>query len=104
LIAENAINEAASLRNITINETELDQMIDTQFNATGTTRGDLAAYIQKTYGWSFDDFKAHIARPALLTRYLTASFSVDHPNQPDALNQYMIERMARPDVVRYIVF
>ena len=104
LIAEDAINEAASLRNITIKDGELDQLIDSQFNASGTTRGDLEKYIQTNYGWTFDDFKMHIARPALLTRYLTASFAVDHPNQQDALNQYMIERMKRSDVVRYLTF
>lgn len=104
LLTEAALNEVANLRHVTVNEGELDQMIDTQFNASGTSRGDLAAHIEKTYGWTYDDFKAHIARPALLTRYLEASFASDHPNDTGALNAYLKERLSRSDVVRYVTF
>jgi hypothetical protein len=105
LLTESALNEAASLRNIpAVTDAEVDQMIDTQLGATGTNHGDLVAKIQATYGWSYEDFRAHIGRPALLTRYLTASFAVDHPNDPSALQQYLDDRLKRSDVVRYVVF
>jgi hypothetical protein len=104
LLTESAIDELAALRKVKIDESELDRMIDQEFNASGTTRGDLSAHIEKTYGWTYDDFKAHIARPALLTRYLMASFSADHPNDPEALQTYLEERLKRSDVVRYIAF
>jgi len=104
LLNEAALDELASLRNVVLDENELDKMIDQEFNASGTTRGDLSAYIQKTYGWTYDDFKAHIARPALLTRYLMASFAADHEDDPVALASYIEERLKRPDIVRYIRF
>jgi hypothetical protein len=105
LLTESALSEAASLRNIpAISDAEVDQMIDTQLGATGTNHGDLVKKIQQTYGWSYDDFRAHIARPALLTRYLSASFASDHPNDENALQQYLDDRLKRSDVVRYVVF
>ncbi len=105
LLEEDALSEVASLRSIpTITDAQLDQMIDTELATTGTSHGDLVAHIQKTFGWSYADFKTHVARPALLTRYLTASFAVDHPNDPGALQQYLDDRLKRSDVVRYVTF
>lgn len=103
LIQEEAIEELAATRNITVTD-EQTAAVMTELNVTATSTANFQDFISTNYGWSLDDFKAHIVRPLVLTRLLAASYATDHGGDQSALTAYLTERVARPDVVRYIKF
>lgn len=102
LLKELALEELASIRKVEITDEEMNQAIALEFNTTGAQEQDFEAYLVTTYGWTLDDFKAHVVRPALLTRRLAASYASDHGNDPLAIETYLDERITRSDVVKYV--
>ncbi|MBD3251367.1 hypothetical protein GF380_02845 [Candidatus Uhrbacteria bacterium] len=104
LLKEQAIEELAYIRKVDVTPSEIDEAMAVEFNTEGAQEQDFEQFLQSTYGWSIEDFKQHVVRPALLTRKLAASYAVDHGNDPQALERYLEERITRPDVIRYIRF
>lgn len=103
LIQESALSELAASRSVTVTE-EQEQAVLAELDVTATSTESFQEFIQTNYGWSMDDFKTHIVRPLVLTRVLGASFAADHSGDVNALSTYLTERVARPDVVRYVAF
>lgn len=104
LLKERALEELAVIRNVTLTDEQVNQALAREFNPQGAKEQDFAAFIEETYGWSLEDFTSHIVRPALLTRYLAASFASDHGGDTDALDTYIEQRLQKPDVIRYMKF
>lgn len=104
LLKELALEELAFIRKIEITDEQMNEAIDVEFNPEGAKEQEFEAYLMDTYGWSLDDFKSHVVRPALLTRHLAASYASDHGNDLGALETYLEERISRLDVIRYIKF
>lgn len=102
LIEEAAISELAGLRDISLTQEEVDEAIQKEFIGEKGNPDDFSQYVQKNFGWSMEDFKDHIARPILLERKLSASYAADHNGDSDALQAYLIERVRKDDVFRYL--
>jgi hypothetical protein len=103
LLSEQALNELAASRKVTVTGDQEQTVINT-FNSSGSSTKEIADMLQRIYGWTIQDFKTHIVRPLLLSRTLAASFAVDHGGDQNALATYMDERLKKPDVVRYVKF
>lgn len=103
LIREAALEELALARKIEVSDAQMAAAF-AEFSADATSTGDLEALLRDNFGWTIDDLKSHLIRPALLTRLLAASYAVDHGNDPNALEKYLDERVQRADVVRYMKF
>ena len=108
LLEEAALEELAVVRNINISDEQIAQFTQLAINdfagQSGKTAADIEPYLMETYGWTLAHFQKHIVRPALLTRLLMTSFSVDHPDDPVALDVYIEKRLAEQDIVRYVKF
>jgi hypothetical protein len=104
LLKELALEELAGIRKVEITDDQMNEAIAREFNTTGAKEQEFEAYLEKTYGWNLDDFKAHVVRPALLTRQLAASYASDHGDDLNAIEDYLDERITRQDVIRYIKF
>lgn len=103
LIREAALEDLAIARKVEVSDAQMNVAF-AEFSAGATTTQDLEALLRDNFGWTIDDLKSHLIRPALLTRLLAASYAVDHGNDPNALEKYLDERVQRPDVVRYVKF
>ena len=104
-IEEVAVNEYATEKKVTLSDSEIDTAIDTQFVGASSTRQELEKELQKTYGWSMQDFRQHIARPILLERKLaTLANSSDPQTGMSDVVTYLTARIQKPDVIRYIKF
>lgn len=103
LLREMALEELAQARKISVSD-ELMRQALAQFNVDATTTQEFQRLLALNFGWTVEDFKAHIVRPALLTNLMSASYAVDHGNDPQALEKYLDERVRRADVVRYVKF
>jgi hypothetical protein len=104
LLKELALEELAYKRKVDVTDKEVQEALVREFNPQGTMEQDFESLIMETYGWTLDDFKSHVVRPALLTRQLSASYAADHGNDPQALDRYLEERIQEPDAVRYVRF
>jgi parvulin-like peptidyl-prolyl isomerase len=104
LLKELALEELAFIRKIEITDEQMNEAIALEFNPEGAQEQEFEAHLMETYGWTLDDFKSHVVRPALLTRHLAASYASDHGNDLGALETYLEERVSRLDVIRYIKF
>jgi len=103
LMREAALEDLALARKVTVTDAQMKAAFD-EFSAGATSTQDLEALLRENFGWTIDDLKTHLIRPALLTRLLAPSYAADHGNDPNALETYLDERVQRPDVVRYVKF
>jgi hypothetical protein len=104
-IEEAVINQYAAEKKVTLSNEEIESAIDQQFVGASSTRQDLETQLKKTYGWSMEDFRAHIATPILLERKLA---ELENPSDPQSGMTSVIatlsQRIQQPDVVRYLKF
>ena len=103
LIQEEALYELAGQRNITTSDDQKRAVLD-ELGVTSTSTEAFLAFINQNYGWDMAAFESHVVQPLLLTRLLTQSYAQDHGGDLTALETYLMERIQRDDVVRYIKF
>lgn len=100
-LRELAVEEVAEARGMTVAQDEIDAAMK-NFYADDRSKAEFEAYLQTNYQWTLDDFLTHVVRPAIFTQKLSGAFAADHGGDPNAFEDYLTERLARPDVVRYL--
>ncbi|MEN9557985.1 MAG: hypothetical protein RL141_354 [Candidatus Parcubacteria bacterium] len=103
LLHERALQETAEARAITVTPEQTKAVMD-EFGVSATSTEAFADFLERGYGWTVADFESHVVQPLILTRLLSSSFAADHDGDLTAFDQYLLERLARKDVVRYIRF
>ncbi|MEK7655865.1 MAG: hypothetical protein AAB386_04265, partial [Patescibacteria group bacterium] len=58
----------------------------------------------KNFGWDEENFRQEVLKPALLEQHVGAALAQEKQGDLNALQTYMTERLAKPDVVRYLRF
>lgn len=104
MLQDAALEELAEQKNITVTDEELRAYFADVVAAAASTTGDIGSYLLKNFGWSEEDFRQQVLRPAILEDRLGAELAKEKPDDPDALAIYMSERLQQKDVVRYLRF
>lgn len=103
LLHEEALREIAEVRNIAVTEQQVKAAMD-EISVTSTSTEAFATFLDETFAWTIEDFQTHMVEPAILKRLLDESYAADHGNDLAAFDLYLEERLARPDVIRYVKF
>jgi hypothetical protein len=98
-----ALEELGDARGVTVTDQQMQALMN-EMNVTATSTADFSDFIAKNYGWTMEDFQSHLARPLILTRLLAPAYAADHGGDPNALEDYLTDRLSRPDVVKYVKF
>jgi hypothetical protein len=104
LLVQEALEELAAERNVTVTEEELRQYYSEVLSATSSTTPDVGKYLLETFGWNEEDFRQQVLRPALLEQRLSLQLTEEQAEDPNALATYMDARLKKEDVVRYVRF
>ncbi len=70
---------------------------------TSTTPGEIQDLLRDQFGWSENDFKNYVIRPALMEDALRAKRARETGDEM-AFDKELEERLKRPDVIRYLRF
>lgn len=70
---------------------------------TSTTPGEIQDLLRDQFGWSEEDFKRYVVRPALMEDALRAKRTRE-TGEEAAFDRELEERLLRADVVRYLRF
>lgn len=104
LLTQNALEELAVQRSITVTEEDLRAFFADVVSAASGTTPDVGVFLLQNFGWSESDFRAKVLRPALLESRLQAALAQEQAGDQSALAVYLEQRMKQPDVVRYLRF
>jgi hypothetical protein len=104
LLVQRVLEGIAEERHVAVNEEELRQYFSEVLSATSSTTPDVGSYLLQNFGWSEDDFRQNVLKPALLEQKISAALAEEANDDPDALNRMVAQRMERGDVVRYVRF
>lgn len=104
MLQDAALEELAEQKNIVVTNEELRSFFSDVVSAAASTTSDIGLYLLKNFGWSEEDFRQKVLRPAILEQHLTAELAKEQPDDPDALALYLSSRLKQNDVVRYLRF
>jgi hypothetical protein len=104
LLVQQVLEEIAEEKRVTVSEEELRQYFSEVLAATSSTTPDVGSYLLQNFGWSEEDFRQEVLKPALLEQKISAALAEESKGDPDALNRLVAARMEKDDVVRYVRF
>jgi hypothetical protein len=104
LINQAALEELADERKISISDSELRAFFTDVIAAASSTTPDVGVYLLENYGWTEEDFRQNVLKPALLEQRLGVELVKEKQGDPNALALYLEERLKKNDVVRYLRF
>lgn len=102
MLAQAALEELATKKNVTVTDEELRQYFSEVVSAASSTTPDVGVYLLQNFGWNEEDFRQQVLRPALLEQRLTMALAQEKPDDQNALGAYMENRLKEKDVVRYL--
>ena len=97
------VEEFADKNKITVSKEEIDQLFE-QIVAEAASQNttDIAKYLLDNYGWSEQDFRDNVLRPAVMEQKVSATMSAG--GDVYALEDALINRRQSEDVVVYLKF
>lgn len=104
MMHETALNELANEKNVNVSDDELRKYFTDVVAQASSTTPDIGVYLLDNFGWSEEDFRQNVLRPALLEEKLGTTIATEKQGDPNALSAYLEERLARKDVTRYLKF
>lgn len=113
LTREAAVKALAAERKVSVPDEDVAAAFTDLVAKTSSTVPNVAEYLQKTFHWNEEQFRARVIRPALLEEKLAATFPAAAPSPENGvepypgfveLEKYLQERLAKPDVKIYLRF
>ena len=104
MMHETALKELGAEKNVTVSNDELRKYFTDVVAQASSTTPDIGVYLLDNFGWSEEDFRQNVLRPALLEEKLGAEMAKEKQGDPSALAVYLEERLSRKDVTRYLKF
>ncbi len=112
LTREAAVKELAAERKVTVADEEIMAAFTDLLAQTSSTVPNVGEYLEKTFHWNEEQFRARVIQPALLEERLAATFPATPPTENGTepypgfveLEKYLQERLAKPDVKTYLRF
>ncbi len=103
LIRQKMVEEFADQNQVTVSKEEIDQIFEqivAEAAAQNTT--DIAKYLLDNYGWSEQDFRDNVLKPAVMEQKVSAAMA--EGGDMYALENALINRRQSEDVVVYLKF
>ncbi len=103
LIRQKMVEEFAEKNQVTVSKEEIDQIFEqivAEAAAQNTT--DIAKYLLDNYGWSEQDFRDNVLKPAVMEQKVSAAMA--EGGDMYALENELINRRQSEDVVVYLKF
>lgn len=105
LIRQEMIQEMADQKNLVVSDSDVDAVFsDVVKAAASSTTPDVSQYLRDNYGWSEQDFRQNVLRPALLEQKLSLQLAGDAQEDQNALETALAARRAESDIVIYLKF
>ncbi len=107
LLRDDAIEEIAAQRGITITDPEVRAQFATMTASSTNSASstvNLAQYLADNFGWNEEQFRQNIVRPMMLESRVALTFSTSTQEALTSLQQYIDTRLAKPDVKVYLHF
>jgi SurA-like protein len=102
LVREKALEEMAAEKNVVVPDEDVRASFAQLVLTTSSTIPNVAEYLEKTFHWTEEDFREHVMRPAILEERLAATLTSSTAEQPNVMDAYLRERLAKPDVKYYL--
>ncbi len=104
LLQTAAIADLSATNKIVVSNDDLNKAFADVVASTSTTHPDANAYIRATFGWTESEFQTYFLKPQIEASRLiqTLTTSTDPLDQDAALSAAIGDRLARPDVHRYL--
>lgn len=104
LLAEAVVDELADQQKLTVSDDEVQKYYDEVVTAASSTTPDMSAYLRDNFGWTEQDFRARVLKPAILQDKLGQKMMDDAQGDQSALATAVEKRLAEKDVVKYLKF
>ncbi|MFA6160928.1 MAG: SurA N-terminal domain-containing protein [Patescibacteria group bacterium] len=105
LVRQEMIQEMADDKSIAVSDDDISAVFDDVVKAAASsTTPDVAQYLQDNYGWSEQDFRQNVLKPALLEQKVTTQLGLDPAGNPLDIEAVLAERRVKADVVVYLKF
>lgn len=104
IIREAEDQELAEQRHVSVADEEVRTSFAELAAATSSTVPDVAGYLQDTFHWNEEQFRNKVVRPALLEQRLAETFSSSTADQSGMFEAYLVQRLEKPDVKKYLKF
>ncbi|MFH1078177.1 MAG: SurA N-terminal domain-containing protein [Patescibacteria group bacterium] len=104
LIRQAAIEEFAAETGIEVTDAELRAFFTDVVAAASSTTPDVGVYLLENFGWNEEDFRQNVLKPALLEQRVGTKLTEEAEGDTMAFTAWLEERLAKPDVVRYVRF
>lgn len=104
LLREAAEKELAKERNVTVPDEDVRASFAQIVLSTSSTIPNVAQYLLDSYKWTEEQFRQNVVRPAILEERLAATFSSSTDEQFAMMEGWLAERLAKPDVKKYLKF
>lgn len=104
LIRQEMVKEIAAKQKITVSDDEvMSTFSDVVKAAASSTQPDVSKYLQDNYGWSEDNFRQQVLKPALLEQKLATEMAKAKNGDEQAMESELT-LMRQNDVVVYLKF
>lgn len=105
LIHISMVQELAEQRKLVVSDDDVRAVFsDVVKAAASSTTPNVAEYLYKNYGWNEEDFRQQVLRPALLEQKVSVEMAKEKQGDGEAMNNELIARREKSDVVVYLKF
>jgi hypothetical protein len=103
LIRIASVEEFSVTRNLVVTPLDVDRVYDglVAQAGTSTTPEEIHSFLNDQFGWNEQEFKHYVVRPALMEDVLKQK-KMQETQDPNAFEDELQARIAKPDVVRYL--
>lgn len=103
MLTQAALEELAAKNNVSVSDEELRGNFAEVVAAASSTTPDIGLYLLQNFGWTEEDFRQQILKPAMLEQRLFTILQKEDPSE-EALRNKIVARLKEGDVVRYLKF
>ncbi len=104
MVREVIVQNMAKEKNVTVPEEEIRDSFANLVAMTSSTVPNVAQYLDDSFHWTEEQFRAKVIYPALLEEKLALTFSSSTEEQARLLEQEISKRLAGKDVKFYLKF
>lgn len=103
LIRERIVTDLAQEKGVVVSDEEVRNAFTTMVADTSSTIPNVAQYLSENFGWTEEEYRSKVIRPVLLEERVAETFS-SSTDQSLKMEEYVSDRMAKPDVKIYLKF
>lgn len=102
LMVEAIVEEMAAQKNLTVSSDEINKTFDEVVAAASSTTPDMSAYLRDNFGWTEEDFRQNVLRPAMLQDKVGTKLMEESGGDELAFQKAVEKRLTDSDVVNFL--